>query len=134
VEHPNIERMKRYAHAWMMGDQAGAMSHFADDVLMHIPGRNPLAGDYRGHAGFQQYAERLGEILGEGGSFAVTGFHDILANDDHAIGLVHEKAERPSAGKSIELNRVVVYDLRDGKIAEIWIHDADQYALDEFLG
>ena len=133
MTHPNLERLRRYASAWIMGDGAGALAFLAPGVVMHVPGRNAVSGDYHGVEGLREYAERLRVALGEGGTFAVKGFHDLLAGDDHAVALVHEHAARPAAGKTIDLHRAIVYDLRDGMIAEIWIHETDQYAFDEFL-
>ena len=133
MTHPNLERLRHYASSWIMGDGAGALAFLAPEVVMHVPGRNAVSGDYHGVKGLREYAERLRVALGEGGTFAVKAFHDLLATDDHAVALVHEHASRPAAGKTIDLHRAVVYDLRDGMIAEIWIHETDQYAFDEFL-
>jgi hypothetical protein len=34
--------------------------------------------------------------------------------------------------RTLDFDRVNVYHLRGGKIAEIWSYDSDPYALDEF--
>lgn len=39
----------------------------------------------------------------------------------------------PWAGVRIPGMRVVVMHVRDGKLAEVWLHVDDQYALDNFL-
>ena len=36
--------------AFSRGDVHGAIAAFADDIFWHVPGRGPLARDYRGHA------------------------------------------------------------------------------------
>jgi hypothetical protein len=33
----------------------------------------------------------------------------------------------------VEVRRANVYRVRDGRIAEIWIYEADQYEVDELL-
>jgi uncharacterized protein len=36
-------------------------------------------------------------------------------------------------GRVSELNRLLVYHVRDGELVECWIYDADQRLVDEFL-
>ena len=38
-----------------------------------------------------------------------------------------------AATASLDIDRVVVYRIVDERIAEIWVHDWDQYAYDEFF-
>jgi ketosteroid isomerase-like protein len=56
---------------------------------------------------------------------------DVVANDEHAIALLTQRAAR--AGKQFTDDAVAVYRIRDGKVAEIWLYAADQYAADEFF-
>jgi hypothetical protein len=53
--------------------------------------------------------------------------HDVLASDDHAVALM----TRLVAG--INASVAVVYEIRDGRIVEVWPHERDQYAVDEAL-
>ena len=34
---------------------------------------------------------------------------------------------------TLEIDRVVIYRIEDERIAEIWVHDWDQYAYDELF-
>jgi len=36
-------------------------------------------------------------------------------------------------GRAIEIDRVVIYRIEDGRIAEIWVRDWDQYGYDELF-
>jgi ketosteroid isomerase-like protein len=36
-------------------------------------------------------------------------------------------------GRTLEIDRVVIYRIEDEKIAEIWVRDWDQYAYDELF-
>jgi ketosteroid isomerase-like protein len=56
--------------------------------------------------------------------------HDVLASGEHAAILARERFERD--GEELELRRVLVYHVRDGKLAECWLYDEDQRAVDEF--
>jgi ketosteroid isomerase-like protein len=65
------------------------------------------------------------------GAFTPLGVDDILASDDHAASLVRWRVERN--GRAIEIDRVVIYRIEDGRIAEIWVRDWDQYGYDELF-
>jgi uncharacterized protein len=122
------EVMKRYVEAWERNDWEAATAIWADDVVHHVPGRSRLAGDF---AGKQAFLDHYGRVFAElGGTIEVVECHDVLVSEDHAVALVKERAVRGE--RSLEFNRVVVYHLREGKIAETWSHDYDLYALDEF--
>lgn len=124
----NAEVMRQYLDAWSRGDSEAAFALWADDIVHHVPGRSRLAGDF---AGKQTFLEAYGRLFEElGGHIEVVGFHDVLVSDEHAVALVVERAVRGE--RSLEFNRVVVYHMRDGKIAETWSHDYDPYALDQF--
>ncbi|WP_324275282.1 hypothetical protein [Blastococcus brunescens] len=43
-------------------------------------------------------------------------------------------ATRPDRETPLENNLAHVVRLRDGRIAESWLHSRDQYAVDEFWG
>lgn len=48
-----------------------------------------------------------------GGRIEVLEVHDMLVSEDHAVGLVRERAVR--GDRTLDFDRVVVYHLRDGK-------------------
>ena len=122
------EVMKRYVEAWERNDWEAATAIWADNVIHHVPGRGPLAGDFHDK---QAFLDHYGQVFAElGGTIEVVEFHDVLVSEDHAVALVKERAVRGE--RNLEFNRVVVYHLRDDKIAQTWSHDYDLYALDEF--
>jgi ketosteroid isomerase-like protein len=124
----NERVMRAYMEAWLDDDWDRAGSFYADDLRMNVPGRSPLAGSWASPGDFFQAYRHAFELLG--GTIEVTGVHDLLVSDDHAVALVGERAIR--GDRTLDLNRVVVYHLRDGRIAEVWVHDHDLYELDEF--
>ena len=101
---------------------------FADDVVWHIGGRGPLAGDYRGKDEVLGFLAKTLEMTG--GTFTLE-IHDVLANDEHAVALVVARGERE--GKTLEDRQAHVLHIKDGKVTEYWGHPGDQYAIDEFL-
>ena len=64
------------------------------------------------------------------GNFRVE-VHDVVANDEHGVGLNSVHAER--AGRTLEDNNTLVFHVRDGKVTEVWQYWSDQYAADELF-
>ena len=129
MTHPNIELMRRYSAALTAGKAADALPFFADDLVLHIPGRSPHAGTFRGKDAVLAYYTRM--FRDTEGRFQPLGVDDILASDTHAASLVRWRVERH--GRTLEIDRVVIYRIVDGLIAEIWVRDWDQYAYDELF-
>jgi ketosteroid isomerase-like protein len=126
VAHPNEEIARSATEALSKRDMEGFLTHHADDVVVHFPGRGPMAGDHRGKDGVAQMFQRQMQILD---SPPEIDTHDVLASDDHAVVLNKVRASR--GGKTLEQQQVVVMHIRDGKIAEIWLQFSDQQAMDE---
>jgi hypothetical protein len=129
MTHPNIELLRRYSAALSAGQIAEVMPYYAEDLVLHIPGRSRHAGDYRGQGAVLEYYTRL--FQDTEGRFESLGVDDILASDTHAVSLVRWRVSRGE--QTIDIDRVVVYRIDDGKIVEIWVRDWDQYAYDELF-
>ena len=129
MTHPNIELMRRYSAALTAGKAADALPFYAEDLVLHIPGRSPHAGTFHGQDAVLAYYTRI--FRDTDGKFQPLGVDDILASDTHAASLVRWRVERD--GHAIEIDRVVIYRIVDERIAEIWVRDWDQYAYDELF-
>jgi uncharacterized protein len=126
MAHPNEEIARSATEALSKRDMEGFLSHHTDDVVVHFPGRGPMAGDYRGKDGVGQMFQQQMQILD---SPPEIENHDILANDDHAVILNNVRASR--GGKTLAQQQVVVMHIKDGKIAEVWLQFSDQQGMDE---
>jgi ketosteroid isomerase-like protein len=92
-----------------------------------MAGRNVLSGDY---VGKPAVLELMGQVQTlTAGSFRPE-VHDILASDDHVAALVTVHAERD--GVAVEWRSVDAFHVRDGKLAEHWVHEVDQELVDRF--
>ncbi|MGH2724112.1 MAG: nuclear transport factor 2 family protein [Actinomycetota bacterium] len=128
MAHPNEDRARKAFDAFIGGDLDTVGETLTDDVLWHVPGRSPLAGDYRGKDEvfglFAQLVEKTG------GTFRLE-VHDILANDEHVVALTRTTGERE--GKKLDIRSAQVLHVNaDGQVTESWFHPDDAYAADEF--
>lgn len=121
--------LAEYAAAWSDGNPARAWDFYADDVVMHLPGRGPLAGTHRGRdavvAAIQALLDRTSDSAVE------VEVIDRLVSDERVAMLVREVVVR--GDHRLELRRINAYRVRDDKIYEIDIFEADQYEVDEFF-
>jgi ketosteroid isomerase-like protein len=126
MAHPNAEIARSATEAIAKRDIEGFLGHHADDVVVHFPGRGPMAGDYKGKDGVAQMFQRQMEILDAPPQIEN---HDILASDDHAVVLNTVRGTR--SGQTLEQQQIVVMHIKDGKIAEVWLQFSDQQGMDE---
>jgi uncharacterized protein len=120
------EVMKRYVEAFKRRDWEVATAFWAEDIVLHAQGRNPLAGDFFGKQAFLDHVGRVSAQLG--GTIELVEVYEVLVGAEHAVALLKGQAVRGE--RSLEFDRVNVYRLQDGKIVELWSYD-DPYAVDE---
>jgi uncharacterized protein len=126
MSHPNEDLVRQGYDAFSSGDMQLLRELFHPDIVWHAPGRSQLAGDHQGVDAVLGYFGQTMELTG--GNFRVE-VHDVVANDEHAVGLNSVHAER--AGRMLEDNNTLVFHIRDGKVTEVWQYWSDQYAADE---
>lgn len=124
------EVMRQYAAAWGRGDSEAAFTFYADDVVMRLPGRGALAGV---HEGKSAVIAAIRGLPARTDSIPVTvDVLDRLVSDSSVALQLREVATR--GDEVLDLRRVNVYRVRDGKIVDIDIYEAHQYEVDEFFG
>jgi ketosteroid isomerase-like protein len=109
------------------GDIPTFQQSFSPEVAWHEPGMSPVSGDFKG---IQELLGLLGKTVELSGRTFKLDLHDLLANDEHAVGLITASAQRE--GKAWSDNQVNVFHIKEGKITEFWNHPGDLYAKDEF--
>jgi ketosteroid isomerase-like protein len=123
-----IEVMRSYISAMRARDLEAAFDHYADDIVGYVPGRSALAGTRRGRAAVEAYIrEAIARAEGE----VSLELLDTLVGEEHVALLLHEHLG--SGENALDLRRANVYRIRDDKIVEIRIFEADQYAVDTWF-
>ncbi|WP_219471835.1 nuclear transport factor 2 family protein [Nonomuraea rhizosphaerae] len=127
----NVRIVHDFYDALTRGDLEAAGRALAPDSVLHVPGRSANTGDYMGRdavIGFVADAAALTK-----GTLKLT-VHRVLADDEQAVALATYTAIRPGHPVPLENNLAHVITLRDGLIAESWLHSRDQYEVDAFWG
>jgi uncharacterized protein len=116
------------SEAFGRGDLETLRDQFlAENIIWHVAGTGPLAGDYHGVA---QVMELLGKISALSGGTVRPQLHDVLVSTDHTVALGTIRAERK--GKQLQLNLVHVIHAENGKATEVWTQSSDPAAAAEF--
>lgn len=127
ADHPNAQRMKEAYEAFTSGDLDRLAEYFDPNLVWHVPGDSPIAGDYKG---WDEVLGFFGKLVQETGGTFRLDVHDVLANDEHGVGLVEASGER--SGKQLTQKATHVFHLRDGKVTEFWGFAEDQRVADDF--
>jgi uncharacterized protein len=127
VDDTNLQVLQALYDALGSGDLGAVLGFLSDDVVGHVPGRSPVAGDYVGKAGVAGYVSQLADLSGGTIRFEP---RTVLVAGDRGVGLLRDLAER--GDKVLAMDNVHVWRMGDGTLDEIWIYPGDQYAWDEF--
>jgi ketosteroid isomerase-like protein len=126
-EHPNVRRIRDGYDAFAKGDLAALRELMTDDVVWHLPGHSPLAGDYEGIDAVLAFFGQVMEMTG--GSFRVEPL-TLLADDHYGAAPVRVTAHR--GDRHLDAMNVHASRLRDGRVVEFWDTATDPDAADEF--
>jgi hypothetical protein len=123
----NLGVMQRTLRAFQAGDMATLTELFDENVVWHVPGRNPMAADYRGRDATFAFFGRLMEATG--GTFNVESL-DMLANDRGGVFVDRLTARRE--GRNLDVRLMLHVTIRDGRIVEGVDHIHQEHLWDAF--
>jgi ketosteroid isomerase-like protein len=110
----NLQVVKEGFAAFSRGDIPGLLALMAEDVEWIIPGPGlPLAGTYRGRDGVANFFQKLAadaDIL----EFQTREF---VADGDHVLVIGWERAKVKATNRTVELDWVMSFAVRNGKVA-----------------
>lgn len=123
----NLAVVRRYAEAWLAGDREALVACYHPEFTLHYFGDNPLAGD---HIGLTTALGTLAEVTRRTHRMLL-GIVEVLAGPERGIVIARERFTRGDL--TAELERVLVYTIRDDRLHNCWVYDADQRLVDRFL-
>jgi uncharacterized protein len=121
--------MHRYVDAARRGDFDTAFGHFAEDIVIRIPGRSAQAGEKQGRDEAMAYIDEA-RALSRDRDIELEVI-DALTSEDRFALIVRERFHLD--GRVVDIRRANVYRVRGEEIVEIWIFEADQYEVDALL-
>jgi ketosteroid isomerase-like protein len=129
MTQPNENPIQAANSAFSRGDLEAMDQFFTENIVWHLAGTGPLAGNYQGVA---QVVGLIGKMAELSGGTLQHEVHDVLASDDHTVVLATVRAQR--AGKQQLQDNIVhvIHGSGDGRATEIWTTHADPAAQAEF--
>jgi uncharacterized protein len=121
------KRNREVARRMYVGDEAERAS-IAKDIVWHVPGHNPVSGDYHG---WDEYTKLMPSRMAPlvRWDFVLA---DIMVNSNYVMTTFRLHGERK--GKTVDLRGGHLMRLSDdGKVLEGWGFADNQDALDDFF-
>jgi uncharacterized protein len=100
---------------------------FAEDAVWHVPGEGVMSGTYRGRTEIFRFLARLPKLTG--GTYRSTVI-DSLASEQRGAGLYRAQGERE--GRSIDIDQLLLFTIRDGVVTEVLALPSDPAAFEAF--
>jgi uncharacterized protein len=126
--HPNEKLLRDADEAQMQGDVDAFVGFYADDVIVHIPGKSSFAGVYKGR---DQFLELFGRFMERTPEYSFEP-HAYLADDEH--GVILQRSHYKRGDETLDSDDTFVCHFRDGKISEFWLSSENSDEVDAFLG
>jgi uncharacterized protein len=121
--------LRRQREMYAGGDLQPVEELLAEDVTWHVPGRAPIAGDYRGRQEVTGYFRRRRELAG--GAITIAK-HGETHHEEALVQLADGRAAL--AGEEVVWRTAGVYRVADGRIVEAWLVPLDQDHFDRVWG
>jgi uncharacterized protein len=115
------EFLTRQREMYAGGDLAAVEELLAEDVVWHVPGTSPIAGDYRGREAVSGYFRLRRQLAG--GAIRVTKGGE-AHHEEALVQLADGRA--PLGGREVVWRTAGVYRVAQGRIAEAWLVPLDQ--------
>ena len=127
-EHPNVTAVNRMTKAAMGADKKGLAACFTEDLVVHVRGTLPNAGDHRGVTGFLGVIGTIMELTG-----GAVNLDQLFAVGTEGWAAEWERAVLGRNGRILDTNNVFIYRFEDGRIAEMWMIGAGPAGSESFF-
>lgn len=115
-DHPNVDTVNRMTQAIFDQDHDTLAKIFTDDLVFHLRGPHPMAGDHPGLGGFLAV---LGSVFEMTGGQIDLDQQFCLGGDGWAAEWEHATLGRN--GNTLESRNAFVYRFEGDRIAEMWM-------------
>ena len=126
--HKNVETTRRGYQAFNAGDLATLTELFHEKATWHVPGHNPMAGDYKGRDAVFNYFGRLAQETG--GTLKVELKHLCADEEGRVVGIQRDTAQR--GAKRLSVDTCIVFEFKDGRVISGTEYPYDLHAIEDF--
>jgi uncharacterized protein len=123
------EFLRRQREMYAGGDLAAVEELLAENVVWHVPGTSPIAGNYCGREAVTGYFRLRRDLAG--GAIRVTKGGE-AHHEEALVQLADGRAEL--GGREVVWRTAGVYRVADGRVAEAWLVPLDQEHFDRVWG
>jgi ketosteroid isomerase-like protein len=116
TDHPNVKTVNEMTKAIFSQDHDALARIFTDDLVVHLRGPHPMAGDHSGLGGFLEF---LGSIFAATNGQIELDQQFCLGADCWAAEWEHGTLGRN--GDTLESQNAFVYRFEAERIAEMWM-------------
>jgi ketosteroid isomerase-like protein len=124
----NAQIVRRAYEAFNTADIKTLTELMDERLAWHLPGRSPMADDYKSRDATLAYFGQLGKDTG--GTFRARMQH--LVADDEGRVIVMQRSTADRDGEHLDVGDCIVFTVKDGLITDGREHFEDLYAWDEF--
>ncbi len=128
MDHPNVERLRKFLVAHAAGDVEAIRAALAADAVWHVGGTHRFSGDLRGRDDICAYFGEVGRATD--GSMQLEPL-ELMANDQRGAAFLRVVADRDTRHLDVVMAEAFEFDT-NGHITQFWAHATDQDAIDAF--
>ncbi len=126
IDHPHGKLARTAWEAAAHGDRETLERICSADLVWHASGRGERSGIYRGIDAVLEYLAAVGEAAERFDS----QFEDVLVGEDRVAVLFRVTGRRRE--RTLDTGFILLFQVGDGRITEVWAVPRDQHAVDEF--
>jgi uncharacterized protein len=123
----DLDVVLRFYAALMGPNPPDARHRMTGDVTVHVPGTHPLSGDHIGPDAVLAFVERSRALTDDG---LRSELLDVLNGRGH-IGL-YFRVRATRGSRSLDNHTIHRARVQAGRVAEVWFHNHDDLAVDDF--
>jgi hypothetical protein len=117
-DHPNVDAVNRMTKAVFDQDHDALAASFTDDLVFHLRGAHPMAGD---HAGLGGFLGVLGSIFDMTGGKIHIDQQFCVGTEGWAAEWEHATLGRTADDETLTSRNAFVYRFEVDRIAEMWM-------------
>jgi ketosteroid isomerase-like protein len=127
AEHPNAALARRFFEAFARRDGGVVAAALDEDVVWRLGGASPMAGEYRGR---REVIRFLGSTTALTDGTYRSELLFAVADDEHVVIVYRARGQRE--GRAIDLEQMLLCQVRDGRFTDVTAVPTDQYVFDAF--